>query len=365
MRLLRVHADIAMIVPMIRAFRFALLSIIVPVVLSLFRSRANLVLENLALRQQLAILKHKHPRPVCGLFDRAFWVVLSRMWPGWSSALVLVIPETVIRWHRAGFRLYWRAISKRRGRPPADVEIRALIRRMARENPTWGAPRIHGELLKLGFDVSERTVSRYLPRRTPDKDKAQRWLAFLRNHRDGIAAMDFFVVPTVTFRLLYVLVIVGHGRRNIIHLNVTEHPTSAWVAQQLREAFPYDAAPRHLVFDRDSIFGTDVVAAVKSFGISPARTSYRSPWQNGVVERWIGSCRRELLDHVIVFGEDHLRRLLRKYVAYYGSDRTHCSLDKDAPATRPIDAKPSPHAQIVAHPRCGGLHHRYEWRDAA
>jgi transposase InsO family protein len=239
-----------------------------------------------------------------------------------------------------------------------------LIRRLATENPTWGAPRVHGELRMLGVDISERTVSRWMPRRPPRPEATQRWMTFLRNHRDAIAAMDFFVVPTIAFRVLYVWFAIEHGRRQIVHFHVTDQPDAAWVAQQLREAFPFDTAPHHLVFDRDGTFSAQVGATVKSLGTTPTRTSPRSPWQNGVAERWIGSVRRELLEHVVVFHDRHLLRLLRAYVAYYHDDRTHLGLAKSTPANRPPQVQPGG-AQIVALPRLGGLHHRYEWRVAA
>lgn len=236
---------------------------------------------------------------------------------------------------------------------------------MAAENPTWRAPRIHAELLKLGLDVAERTVSRYLPKRPPNPDKIKLWMAFLRNHRDAIAAMDFFTIPLLTFQVLYVLVIIHHGRRVLLYVNVTFHPTEQWVVLQLREAFPYDTAPGYLIFGRDSIFSAYVVATVKSFGMKPVRTSWRSPWQNGVVERWIGSCRRELLDHVIVFNERHAMKLLRNYIAYYNADRCHYGLEKDTPQSRPVQNRPDMKADVIALPKVGGLHHRYEWRNAA
>jgi putative transposase len=217
----------------------------------------------------------------------------------------------------------------------------------------------------LGIHVSERTVSRYLPRRPPQPDKVQRWITFLRNHRDAIAAMDLFVVPTVAFRLLYVWFAIDHAQRRILHFEVTELPAAAWVIQQLREAFPVDTAPRHLIFDRDSIFSAQVVLTTKSFNIQPTRTAWRSPWQNGVAERWVGSIRRELLDHVVVFNERHLRRLLREYVGYYHNDRTHFRLGKATPAGRSVQRRPDKEADVVALPRIGGLHHRYEWRVAA
>ena len=335
---------------------------------SWFRSRSDLALENLALRQQLAMFKQARPRPMPTDADRVFWVMLRGMWTKWSDTLIVVTPDTVVRWHREGFRRYWNSLSRRvrkPGRPRKDRTVRDLIARMAAENPTWRAPRIHGELLKLGFDVAERTVSRCLPRRPHSPDKFRQWMDFLQNHRDAIASMDFFTVPLLTFQVLYVLVIVGHGRRRVLNINVTSAPTAQWVIQQLREAFPNDNVPGYLIFDQGSNFGLPVIAAIRSLGIKPVRTSYRCPWQNGVVERWIGTCRRELLDHVIVFNERHARRLLNNYVAYYNADRCHLSLCKDAPEPRPVQHQPLEGANVTALPRVGGLHHRYEWRDAA
>ncbi len=329
---------------------------------AVFLSQADLVLENLALRQQLAVFARKGQRPRIVAADRLVWLALRRIWLRWSDVLVFVKPETVVRWHQASFRRYWTWLSRRRrrGRPPIEARLCALIRRMALENPTWGAPRIHGELRMLGFEVSERSVSRCLPRRRPPPGALERWLTFLRNHRGAIAAMDFFTVPTATFRVLYVWFAIAHSQRRILHFDVTEHPTASWVVQQLREAFPYDTAPHHLVFDRDAIFSARVVSIAESLGIRPARTAYRSPWQNGVAERWIGSVRRELLAHVVVFNERHLRQLLRQYVAYYHHDRTHLALAKQTPAGRRPLAPRHAHAAVVALPRLGGLHHRYD-----
>jgi transposase InsO family protein len=329
-----------------------------------FRSRNEQAIVELALRQQLATYAQKGPRPRITPADRAFWVLLSQLWSGWREALVIVQPETVVRWHRRGFRLYWRSISKRGpGQPPIPVEVQALIRRFANEND-WRARKIQAELGKLGITVSLATVSRYLPKRNPDHDQRQRWKTFLRNHKDGIAAMDFLVVPTVRFRLLYVWFVISHGRREIIHFGVTEHPTSPWVVQQLREAFPEESAPRFLIYDNDSIFSERVTESIKSIGIEPRRTAFRSPWQNGIAERWVGSARRELLDHVIVLNENHLRRLLREYVDYYNRDRVHTQL-RDSPAGRPTEKRTSSEAQVIGLPRVGGLHHRYLWREAA
>jgi transposase InsO family protein len=239
-------------------------------------------------------------------------------------------------------------------------ELQELIFRMVAENPTWGAPRIHGELKMIGFDVSERSVLRWM-RKTPRSPKpAKRWAAFLSNHREAIAAMDFFSVPTLTFGVLYCFFVIAHGRWRILHANVTKHPTSAWVVQQLREAFPYDSAPDYMIFDRGSNFNEEVIETVKSFGIEPKRTSFRSPWQNGVAERWVGSCRRDLLDHVIVLNERHLKRLLNEYVHYFHDDRTHLGLEKETPAGREPAARIKADCKVVSMPRLGGLHHRYE-----
>lgn len=330
------------------------------------RSRTDTAMEVIALRQQLAVLKRKRPRPPLRSLDRLFWTLLRRCWSRWAEVLVIVKPSTVVGWHRAGFRLYWRWRSRRRGgRPQITEEIRGLVRRLADENPAWGAPKIHGELLKLGFVVSERSVARYLRRMSRRRDPGQSWLTFLQNHREVIVAFDFFTVPTVTFQVLYCFFVIEHGRRRILHFNVTRHPTAEWIVQQLREAFPEAGPYRYAIFDRDSKFDADVVAFLKATGLEPKRTSAQAPWQNGVAERWIGSCRREILDHVIALNEPHLRRLIRDYVNYHHTDRIHDSLEKDAPNRRPIEPKPSPAATLISNPRLGGLHHRYSWREAA
>jgi len=332
---------------------------LVTTTLRCFHPRRSLLLENLVLRQQLAVLKRKHPRRKLRAFDKLFWVLARRFWSDWKQALIIVSPETVIDWHRAAFRLYWRAISRARrvvGRKRISKEVRDLIFRMVAENLTWGAPRIHGELLMLGFDVSERTISRWMCRASRDPESAKRWLTFLRNHREAIAAMDFFTVPTVTFRLLYCFFVISHDRRRILHFNVTRHPTSTWVIQQLREAFPYEVGPTFLIFDRDSKFSCEVAAAVRSLNVRSIRTSIESPWQNGVAERWVESCRRDLCDHVIAVNEFHFKRLLTEYVHYYHEDRTHLGLGKQTPGNR----RRSPgRGRINTFPRLGGLHHRY------
>jgi transposase InsO family protein len=331
---------------------------------ALFRSREEQAVVELALRQQLSLYAQKRPRPRLSPLDRTFWVALSRLWPRWKDNLVIVRPETVVRWHRQGFRRYWRSISTPGpGRPPISEETRALIIRMATEN-CWRARKIQAELSKLGIRVSIATVSRYVPKTRPDPSQQQRWMTFLRNHKDVIAGMDFFVVPTVGFRLLYVWFAIDHGRRRILHFNVTENPTARWVIQQLRETFPNEPQHRFLIYDNDSIFSTAVTSAIKSFAIDPKRTAFRSPWQNGTAERVVGSVRRELLDHVVVLNEDHLRRLLREYIDYYNAERVHTSV-ADAPVGRPVESRPSDRAKVIGFPRVGGLHHRYAWREAS
>jgi putative transposase len=325
-------------------------------------SRGDLILENLALRQQLLALHAKRPRHPSSTMHKLFWVFLRRLWSGWRTPLVLVTPRTVVQWHQAGFRLYWRWLCRARqvvGRKPVSKEIRALIFRMAAENPTWGAPRIHGELLKLGFHLSEPTVSRWLRRAPRAPDPAQRWLTFLRNHREAIAAMDFFTVPTITFGVLYCFFVISHDRRKILRFNVTRNPHALWIAQQMREAWPYAAVHKFLLFDHDSKFGSDVISAAREMGTQPVRTAFRSPWQNGVAERWVGSCRRDLLDHVIIMNERHFKRLMAEYVRYYHEDRTHLGLRKDTPAGRLSANHPAIGSSIRSLPRLGGLHHRY------
>jgi putative transposase len=331
-----------------------------------FRSRSDTALEVLALRQQVAVLRRKRPRPKLNTSDRLFWTTLRRVWSRWAEVLVVVKPDTVVGWHRAGFRLFWRWRSRPRGgRPKITNEVRALIRRLAEENPTWGAPKIHGELQKLGFVVSKRSVARHLRGVRRRGDPGARWLAFLQNHREVIVAFDFFTVPTVTVKLLYCFFVIAHGRREILHFNVTRRPTAEWVVQQLREAFPEAGPYRYVTLDRDSKFDADVIAFLNATGLKPKRTSVQSPWQNGIAERWVGSCRREILDHVIALNEQHLRRLVGDYISYYHEHRIHDALGKDTPDRRPVENKPSVEAPLTSCPRLGGLHHRYCWRQAA
>lgn len=326
------------------------------------RNVREIALENLALRQQLAVMKRGCPRPRLRTTDRIFWVWLSTLWSHWRQALMIVRPETVVSWHRKGFRLFWTWISRRKrsGRPEVSIEIGALIRRMGEANPFWGAPRIHGELLKLGLEVSERCVSRLMPKCR--KPPSQTWRAFLDNHVQELVAIDSFAVPTATFRVLFVLVVLAHHRRRVIHFNVTEHPSAAWTAQQMVEAFPEDTAPVFLLRDRDKIYGKDFRSRVKGMGIREIPIAPRSPWQNAFAERLVGSIRRECLDHMIVLGEKHLCRILRSYFDYYGQSRTHLSLGKDAPLSRRV--QPPEAGMVVGLPQVGRLHHRYERRAA-
>jgi putative transposase len=321
----------------------------------LFGRHRQLALENLALRQQLTVYKRTVTRPRLRTLDRIFWA-------GWRQPLVIVTPDTVLRWQRRRFRDYWTKLSGRAtgGRPRVPAELKALVNRMATANPLWGAPRIHGELLKLGIDVAERTVSRLLPkRRTPP---SQTWRTFLANHVGDLVSLDFFTVPTARLRVLFVLVVLAHDRRRVVHFNVTEHPTAHWTAQQIVEAFPNDSAPSYLLRDRDRVYGEHFRHRVKGMRIEEVLTAPHSPWQNPFAERLIGSIRRECLDHVFVLSERHLRRILARYVAYYHRARTHLSLGKDAPDRRPIE--PPGLRMVIQIPEVGGLHHRYVRRAA-
>src|ERR1035437_4747476 len=320
------------------------------------RSRAALELENLALRHQLHVLRRQRPgRLRLFAIDGLLWVLLYQLWPRCLGAMGLVKPATVIQWHRQGFRLFWRWRS-RSGPPSVEREIRDLIRQMSSANPLWGTPRIHGELLKLGIEVSQTTVAKYMVRRRGVPSST--WRSFLRNHAQGIAAIDMFVVASASFRLLYVMIILAHDRRKIMRTAVTGHPTAAWLSRQVTEAFPWDTAPRYLLRDRDASYGLDFRSRVEARGITEVITVPRSPWQNAYVERVIGSIRRECLDHIVIFNERHLRRVLSSYVDYYQRTQTHLSLDKDCPDPRPIQLRSV--GKVVAIPKVGGLHHRYE-----
>ncbi len=320
---------------------------------SRLKSRERLEAENLSLRHQLNIVCRSAPKKVrLRRSDRFLFIWLYRLWRGVLDSIVIVQPETVVRWHRRGFKAFWRWRSRGRpGRPRVPREVRDLIREIGLANPLWGAPRIHGELLKLGIDMGQTTVAKYMARgRRPP---SQSWRTFLRNHAEGIASIDFFVVPTATYKLLFGLLILRHERRWLVHFAVTPNPTADWIARPVSEAFPWDTTPTYLI--RDRAYGQVFKRRVRAMGIRDRPTAPRSPWQNACVERLIGSIRRECLDHLIIFGEAHLRHVLRAYAEYYNRSRTHLSLDKDTPLARPILRE----GRIRSMPHLGGLHHSY------
>jgi transposase InsO family protein len=332
-----------------------LLWFVVAVLASPFKSKIRLEAENATLRHQLVVLRRQlKGRARLTNDDRWFFVQLYRWFPSILPVLMIIRPETMVRWHRAGFRRYWRWQSRRRGgRPPIEAELRALIRQMSTENLLWGAPRIHGELLKLGFEVAQSSVAKYMVKRRGPP--SQGWRTFLRNHALEVAAMDLFVVQTISFRMLYGFVIVRLDRRALVWINVTTNPTAEWVARQITEAFPWDVAPRYMIRDRDRIYGIVVTRRLRAMGIRDRPTAPASPWQNGCVERLIGSIRRECVDHIIVLGEAHLRRILKSYARYYNETRTHLALDKDAPISRPVQRTGVVRSLAIL----GGLHHHY------
>jgi hypothetical protein len=324
-------------------------------VADMFKTRLRLEIENLFLRHQLNIaLRRAPPRlRLCGS-DRALLVLMTRLWPSLLGVVQVVQPETILRWHRTGFKAFWRWKSRNRaGRPKIDCGLRDLIQRMSKENPQWGAARVHGELLMLGFEVAQSTVSKYMVRvRNPP---SQTWKTFLRNHTEAIAAIDMCIVPTLTFDLLFALLVLGHGRRQLLWFEVTRHPTAEWLARQITEAFPWTSAPAYLVRDNDGAYGHVFTSRVRAMGIRDRPTSPGSPWQNGYVERLIGTVRRECLDRMLIFGESHLRRVLASYAVYYNQARTHLALQKDAPLHRAVQRS----GVIVAIPILAGLHHQY------
>jgi transposase InsO family protein len=334
---------------------FAILHALGLFVADLFKSRSRLEAENLFLRHQLNIaLRRAPPRLQLRGFDRALLVWMTWLWPGLIGVTRVIQPETILRWHRAGFRTYWRWKSRNRaGRPRIDRGLRDLIQRMNRENPGWGASRIHGELLMLGFEVAQSTVSKYMTH--PSRPRTQKWKTFLQNHAEAIAAIDMCVVPTLTFDLLYAFLVLGHSRRQLLWFEVTRHPTAAWLARQITEAFPWASVPAYLVRDNDRAYGHVFTARVRAMGIRDRPISLGSPWQNGIVERLIGTLRRDCLDQMVVFGEAHLRRILSTYAGYYNQVRPHRALQKDAPLRRVIQRI----GNVVAIPILGGLHHQY------
>jgi transposase InsO family protein len=333
----------------------ALIWLLLAVLASPFKSKLRLEAENAVLRHQLIVLRRKlKGRARLTNNDRWFFVQMHRCFPSILNVVTIVQPETPVRWHRAGFCRYWRWKSNSRGgRPRIETELRALIRQMSTENQLWGAPRIHGELLKLGFSVAQSTVAKYMVKRRGPP--SQGWRTFLRNHAPDIAAMDLFVVPTIGFRLLYGFVIVRLHRRDIVWINVTTNPTAEWIARPITEVFPWDGAPRYMIRDRDRIYGTVVTRRLRAMGIRDKPIAPASPWQNGFAKRLIGSIRRECLDHVMVVGEAHLRRILKSYARYYNGVRMHRSLNKDAPVSRSVQRTGVIRSRAILN----GLHHHY------
>src|SRR5271157_4013820 len=321
----------------------------------LFKSRSRLEAENLFLRHQLNIvLERARPRLRLRGGDRVLLVWMVRLWPSLLGMAKVVQPETILRWHRSGFKALWRWKSRNRaGRPKVDHELRDLIRRMSGENPLWGAPRIYGELLMLGFDVAQSTVSKYMMRSR--RPPSQSWKTFLQNHAEAIAAIDMCVVRTLTFERLFVFVVLGHGRRQLLWFEVTRHPTAEWLARQITEAFPWTSAPTYLVRDNDAAYGHVFTSRLRAMGIRDRPISPGSPWQNGYAERLIGTVRRDCLDRMLIFGETHLRQILTLYASYYNESRTHLSLHKGTPLGRAVQR----YGNIAATPVLSGLHHRY------
>jgi hypothetical protein len=314
-----------------------------------FKPRCRLEAENLFLRHQLSIaLRRAPPRRLRGV-DRALLVWMTRLWPSLLDAAQVVQPETILRWHRAGFTAFWRRKSRKRvGRPKIDRGLRDLIQRISKENPQWGASRIHGELLMLGFEVAQSTVSKYMVRGgTPP---SQSWNTFLLNHAQAIAAIDLCVVPTLTFERLFAFLVLGHGRRQLLWFEVTRHPTAEWLARQITEAFPWTSAPAYLVRDNDRAYGHVFTSRLRAMGIRDQPISPGSPWR-----RLIGTVRRECLDRMLIIGESHLRQVLSLYAAYYNQARTHLALGKDAPLGPTVERS----GVIVAIPILSGLHHQY------
>jgi transposase InsO family protein len=325
--------------------------------ISMVRSRLSLQVEILALRHQLAVYQRSTRGPHLRPSDRILWSWLSRAWSRWRDVVLFVQPATVLAWQRQRFRDHWAHLSRRDpGRPAISQEVRALIREISAANPRWGSPRILGEMRKLGIPVAKSTVEKYRVR--PRRPPSPAWRTFLKTHVTELVALDFFTVPTVNFKVLFVLIVLAHERRRVLHFNVTEHPTAPWTAQQLVEAFPWETAPKYLLRDRDATYGDWFQRRIKSLGVEQVLTAPRSPWQNAYAERMIGSIRRECLDHVIVLNAEHLRRTLAGYFYYYHRWRTHLSLGMDCPDTRP--AQPPDQGAVVAFPEVGGLHHHYE-----
>ncbi len=333
-----------------------LFNLLLRVLISACRSRHGLVLENLVLRHQLEVLSRARAKPRLRNVDRVLWVWLRRVWPsGWARHLRIVRPETVVGWHRKGWRLYWTWKSRSGlGRPRLKREVRELIARMSRENRLWGTERIRGELLKLGIVVSNRSIRRYRWR-GPRRERSQSWRTFLGNQIKGIWAADLFVVQTIGMQTLYVFFFISHLRRELVQFNVTTSPTAAWIWRQVIEATAWDSQPQHLIHDRDNVYGDDFGTKLAAIGIADIRTPYRAPLANSVAERVVRTFRQECLDHVIVLNERHLVALLTKFVHYYNHDRPHRTLELKTPVPSP----PMSRGAVVSLPILGGLHHAY------
>ena len=333
-----------------------LFNLLLRVLISACRSRHGLVLENLVLRHQLEVLSRARAKPRLRNVDRVLWVWLRRVWPsGWARHLRIVRPETVVGWHRKGWRLYWTWKSRSGlGRPRLKREVRELIARMSRENRLWGTERIRGELLKLGIVVSNRSIRRYRWR-GPRRERSQSWRTFLGNQIKGIWAADLFVVQTIGMQTLYVFFFISHLRRELVQFNVTTSPTAAWIWRQVIEATAWDSQPQHLIHDRDNVYGDDFGTKLPAIGIADIRTPYRAPLANSVAERVVRTFRQECLDHIVVLNERHLVALLTKFVHYYNHDRPHRTLELKTPVPSP----PMSRGAVVSLPILGGLHHAY------
>ncbi|MHC4213096.1 MAG: integrase core domain-containing protein, partial [Planctomycetota bacterium] len=322
----------------------------------IFRSKQSIVLENLALRQQLAVQKRSVKRPEIKNADRIFWAWLSRFWNDWKSALIIVKPSTVIAWHKKGFKFYWKHKSRKVGRPNIDWELIKLIRKLQKDNQTWTAQRIQGELAKLGLNICNNTVAKYMRKPKAGPKKRQRWLTFLHNHTKHIVGIDFLVVRTIFFKSIHVFVAIPHGRRKILHFAVSSNPHSQWAIQQLRETISFDETTKYVIRDNDKLFSEDFKRTIKLFGLKDTPTAPRSPWQNPNAERVMDTLRRECLDHMIILNEKHLYGVLHEYICeYYNVSRTHMSLYKDSPVHRPTQTN----GKITSKPILGGLHHAY------
>jgi transposase InsO family protein len=336
--------------------------------LDLARSKSELVLENALLRQQLIVLQRQGKRPILTWRDRGLFVLLASKLPSWRTALLIVQPDTILRWHRDLFRRVWRRKSQRKGkdgRQPLAEDIVTLIQDMARENRTWGAERIRGELLKLGVTVAKSTIQRYINQVRGPLSGKQTWSTFLRNHAQDIWAVDFLQTYDLFFRTLFVLVIIELESPRLVHFGVTRSPEDAWVAQQLREATPFDEGPRFLIRDNDNKFGAAFARVAEGTGIEVLTTPYQAPKANAICERFLGSVRRECLDFFLIFNEHHLRKIMKQYQAYFNQARPHQGLDQRIPCPTEQSEEQPDRGKIISLPVLGGLHHDYQRRAGA